>query len=203
MSAAQIRWRSFRRDVLRCFTPHCKAVDIKEGRFWVFGWVFAWVFAWVSGWVFFPLVFAFFVVSCYNLFVVSLYGFFLEGFFMGSLPLSRDSRSARGISVPPFIAPRARVVVGKALWFGASRWVIRRSRRSFSGCVLWAGFPCFGRAARFAAAFGGFCGFPVCVRRLRSRGGAVWVVSVPVAPGQLRPRPVRRLGGKCYFFKRV
>jgi len=118
-------------------------------------------------------------------------------------PAPLVSRSARGLSCPPFIAPRARVVVGKALWFGASRWVIRRSRRSFSRVVLWVGFPCFGRAARFAGAFGGLCGFPICVRRLRSRGGAVWVVSVPVDPAGMRPRPPRRLAAKAYFFKRV
>lgn len=119
-----------------------------------------------------------------------------------SAPAPRLSRSALGLSVPPFIAPPARSVVGKALWFRVSRWSLRKSQRSFSGYVLWCGFSCFGRAARFAAAFGGFCGFPLCLRRVQSRGSVLWLVSVPVDPAGMRPRPVRRLSGDAYFFKR-
>lgn len=117
-------------------------------------------------------------------------------------PVSAARRSAAGLSSPPFIAPRARVVVGKALWFGAARWSLRESSRAFSGAVLWCGFPCFSRAARFAAGFGFYCGFPLCVRRCRSRGGVVWAVSVPVDPAGMRPRPARILRGPAWFVRR-
>ena len=95
-----------------------------------------------------------------------------------SLVSSRSLVSpARGLSGLPLSAPWFRGVVGHALAFGASRWRLRRSARSFSGAVVVVGFADQSAAATFAAAFSGWCGVSLAVRRF----GAVWGVSVPVA----------------------
>lgn len=78
----------------------------------------------------------------------------------------------------PLAAPWFRVVVGHALRAGASRWRLRASSRSFSGAVVVVGFADQSTAAAFAAAFSGWCGLSLAVRRF---GLALWGVSVPVA----------------------
>ena len=74
----------------------------------------------------------------------------LAGFCEVSTMLSSGSHSlissrsliapARGFSPLPLSAPWFRVVVGHALAFGAARWRLRRSARSFSGAVVVVGF---------------------------------------------------------------
>lgn len=112
------------------------------------------------------------------------------------------ARSAAGLSSPPFVAPDARRLVGKALSFGAVRWSVRISQRSFSGYVLVCGFSCFARAFWFASRWGRACGFPLCVRLLRSRGSIVWAVSVPVELGRLRPKSRRNFSHGGWFVRR-
>lgn len=85
---------------------------------------------------------------------------------------------ARGFSGSPLSAPWWRSVTGYALAFGASRWRLRASARSFSGAVVVVGFADPSAAATFAAAFSGWCGLSLAVRRF---GAALWGVSVPVA----------------------
>lgn len=112
----------------------------------------------------------------------------LAGFCEVSTMLSSGSHSlissrsliapARGFSPLPLSAPWFRVVVGHALAFGASRWRLRRSARSFSGAVVVVGFTDQSAASTFAAAFSGWCGVSLAVRRF---GAALWGVSVPVA----------------------
>ena len=82
---------------------------------------------------------------------------------------------ARGFSGLPLSAPWC---TGHALAFGASRWRLRRSARSFSGAVVVVGFADPSAASTFAAAFSGWCGVSLAVRRF---GAALWGVSVPVA----------------------
>ncbi|QQZ31093.1 hypothetical protein HMY34_19925 (plasmid) [Thiothrix subterranea] len=84
----------------------------------------------------------------------------------------------RGFSPLPLSAPWFRAVVGHALAFGAARWRLRRSARSFSGAVVVVGFADQSAASTFAAAFSGWCGVSLAVRRF---GAALWGVSVPVA----------------------
>ena len=99
---------------------------------------------------------------------------------------SRALVVARG-SAPALSAPWWRSLVGSALASGASRWRVRASARSFSGAVVVAGFGCAASAASFAAAWSGWVGFPVAVRRFAGRCGPVFGVSVPVAcPPSLR-----------------
>ena len=83
-----------------------------------------------------------------------------------------------GFSPLPLSAPWWRSVTGHALAFGASRWRLRASARSFSGAVVVVGFADQSAAATFAAAFSGWCGVALAVRRF---GAALWGVSVPVA----------------------
>lgn len=83
-----------------------------------------------------------------------------------------------GFSSVPLSAPWWRAVTGHALAFGASRWRLRASTRSFSGAVVVVGFANQSAALRFAAAFSGWCGLSLAVRRF---GAALWGVSVPVA----------------------
>lgn len=85
---------------------------------------------------------------------------------------------ARGFSGLPLSAPWWRAVTGHALAFGASRWRLRASSRAFSGSVVVVGFADPSAAATFAAAFSGWCGLSLAVRRF---GAALWGVSVPVA----------------------
>ena len=85
---------------------------------------------------------------------------------------------ARGFFGLPLSAPWWRAVAGHALAFGASRWRLRASARSFSGAVVVVGFADQSAAATFAAAFSGWCGLSLAVRRF---GAALWGVSVPVA----------------------
>lgn len=75
-------------------------------------------------------------------------------------------------------APWWRRLVGSALSCGARRWRVRASVRSFSGAVVVVGFSSLAAAAAFAAAWAGWVGFPLAVRRF---AGGVWGVSVPVA----------------------
>jgi hypothetical protein len=85
-----------------------------------------------------------------------------------------------------------RVVVGSALAFGACRWRLRASARSFSGAVVVAGFASQASAVRFGAAWGWWCGLSLCVRGF---AGGVWAVSVPVSAPPYRslslPVPAR------------
>ena len=83
-----------------------------------------------------------------------------------------------GFSPLPLSAPWWRAVTGHALASGASRWRLRRSVRSFSGSVVVVGFADPAAASTFAAAFSGWCGLSLAVRRF---GAALWGVSVPVA----------------------
>lgn len=115
-----------------------------------------------------------------------------------SLVGSRSLVVSRGALVSPLSAPWWRRLVGSALASGACRWRVRASRRSFSGAVVVVGFGCAAAAAGFAAAWSGWVGFPLAVRRFAGRGGPVFGVSVPVAvPPVLRlaapavlPRPL-------------
>jgi hypothetical protein len=110
------------------------------------------------------------------------------GFFVRCPMLSSGSFSlvsSRAFVVPsspslrlPLSAPWFRAVVGHALASGASRWRLRRSVRSFSGAVVVVGFADPVAASTFAAAFSGWCGVALAVRRF---GAALWGVSVPVA----------------------
>lgn len=86
----------------------------------------------------------------------------------------------------PCVAPWWRRVAGAAVFAGAARWCFRRSVRSFSGLVVVAGFPCFGRAARFAARASRFVGFPVGLAPGAASFAGLWVVSVPVWGGGCR-----------------
>lgn len=110
--------------------------------------------------------------------------------------------SSRAVVVPrgplPLLAPWWRRLVGSALAAGACRWRLRASARSFSAAVVVVGFSSPARASAFAAAWSGWVGFPLAVRRFAGRAGPVWGVSVPVAvspslrlaaPGAL-PAPV-------------
>ena len=83
-----------------------------------------------------------------------------------------------GFSPLPLSAPWFRAVVGHALASGAFRWRLRASSRSFSGAVVVVGFADQSAAATFAAAFSGWCGLSLAVRRF---GASLWGVSVPVA----------------------
>lgn len=83
-----------------------------------------------------------------------------------------------GFSPLPLSAPWFRSVVGHALASGASRWRLRASSRSFSGSVVVVGFSDQSAASTFAAAFSGWCGLSLAVRRF---GASLWGVSVPVA----------------------
>lgn len=104
-----------------------------------------------------------------------------------SLVGSRALVVSRGSLVASLAAPWWRSLVGSALAAGACRWRVRRSVRSFSGAVVVAGFGCAAAARAFAAAWSGWVGFPVAVRRFAGRCGPVWGVSVPVAvPPSLR-----------------
>jgi hypothetical protein len=81
-------------------------------------------------------------------------------------------------------APWWRRLVGSALAAGACRWRLRASVRSFTAAVVVVGFSSPAAAAAFAAAWSGWVGFPLAVRRF---AGGVWGVSVPVAvPPSLR-----------------
>ena len=112
---------------------------------------------------------------------------------------SRSLVLSRGSSVAPLSAPWWRRLVGSALASGARRWRVRASARSFSGAVVVVGFGSLAAASAFAAAWSGWCGFPVAVRRF---AGGVFGVSVPVAvPPSLRlaapaalPAPVAWVG---------
>jgi hypothetical protein len=85
------------------------------------------------------------------------------------------------------LAPWWRRLVGSALAAGACRWRLRASARSFSGAVVVVGFRSASAASAFAAAWSGWVGFPLAVRRF---AGPVWGVSVPVAvPPSLRLAP--------------
>lgn len=90
---------------------------------------------------------------------------------------------AAGLRGLPLSAPWWRAVAGHALSVGASRWRLRASSRSFSGAVVVVGFADSAAAAAFAAAFSGWCGVPLAVRRFQS----VWGVSVPVAVAPSSP----------------
>jgi hypothetical protein len=78
----------------------------------------------------------------------------------------------------PLAAPWWRRLVGSALSSGARRWRVRASVRSFSGAVVVVGFRSALAASVFAAAWSGWVGFPLAVRRF---AGPVFGVSVPVA----------------------
>jgi hypothetical protein len=107
-----------------------------------------------------------------------LFGFFFlfGGFVMRQFVFSRSGRL-------PWCAAWWRSVVGASLAAGACRWRLRRSARAFSGAVVVVGFPCLGRARRFAAAWSGWCGVACSLSpRVCPRAGRVWVVSVPVCP---------------------
>jgi hypothetical protein len=89
-----------------------------------------------------------------------------------------------GFGGVPLAAPWWRHLVGAALASGACRWRVRGSGRSFSGAVVVVGFASSGAAVAFAAAWAGWCGCAVALRRRVSGGVPVWAVSVPVAwPG--------------------
>ncbi|MDG4594207.1 MAG: hypothetical protein P9F75_00685 [Candidatus Contendobacter sp.] len=96
------------------------------------------------------------------------------------MALSRSVVVSRGGAV--LAAAPWRRVVGSALSSGAARWRLRSSARSFSGTVVVVGFSCFGRAAAFASAWSGWCGFPVAVSARAGAAGRLWAVSVPVRP---------------------
>ena len=96
-----------------------------------------------------------------------------------SLLSSRAVVVSRGRSV--LSAPWWRRLVGSALAAGALRWRVRRSVRSFSGAVVVVGFVSSAAASAFAAAWSGWVGFPLAVRRFAGRCGPVFGVSVPVA----------------------
>jgi hypothetical protein len=84
-------------------------------------------------------------------------------------------------------SPWWRRLVGSALAAGACRWRVRASVRSFSAAVVVAGFGSAAAAAGFAAAWSGWVGFPLAVRRFAGAAGPVFGVSVPVAvPPSLR-----------------
>ena len=88
----------------------------------------------------------------------------------------RSRCSVGRVSVP------FRRVVGLALARGCCSWVVRSSRRSFSGRVVWCGFSSRGRAASFAFVVSRLVGCVVWVRPAWCSGsGFVWFVSVPVA----------------------
>ena len=108
---------------------------------------------------------------------------------MWSLVSSRSVvASGRGLGGVPLSAPCWRVLVGSALSAGACRWRVRASGRSFSGAVLVAGFSSQVAADAFAAAWSGWCGLSLAVRRFSGRGGVpVWGVSVPVAVAPSAP----------------
>ena len=118
------------------------------------------------------------------------------GFFSGlwgcvvaafSVLSSRSLVVSRGAVVAPLAAPWWRSLVGSALSCGARRWRLRASVRAFSGAVVVVGFRSASAAAVFAAAWSGWVGFPLAVRRF---AGPVWGVSVPVAvPLSLRLSP--------------
>ena len=104
-----------------------------------------------------------------------------------SLVSSRAVVVSRGSLVSPLSAPWWRSLVGSALAAGACRWRVRSSRRSFSSAVVVVGFASSARASAFAAAWSGWVGFPLAVRRFAGRYGTVFGVSVPVAvPPALR-----------------
>jgi len=102
--------------------------------------------------------------------------------------------------VAPLAAPWWRSLVGSALPCGARRWRLRASVQAFSGAVVVVGFRSASAAAVFAAAWSGWVGFPLAVRRFAGPG---WGVSVPVAvlpslrlaPPAVLPAPVAWVGG--------
>jgi hypothetical protein len=85
-----------------------------------------------------------------------------------------------GFGARPLLAPWWRRLVGSALATGAVRWRVRPSARAFSGAVLVAGFPNCGAAIAFAAAWSGWVGCALALRRRSSGGQVLWCVSVPV-----------------------
>ena len=92
---------------------------------------------------------------------------------------------ARGLGGVPLAAPWWRQAAGSALASGACRWRVRASARAFTGSVLVAGFSSCGAAVAWAAAWAGWCGCALALRRRVSGGRVVWAVSVPVSyPGQ-------------------
>ena len=102
-----------------------------------------------------------------------------------------------GLTGQPVAAPWWRVVVGHGLAFGATRWRVRYSARSFTGSVVVVGFASLAGAQRFAQAFAGWAGLSLAVRRYAGRCGPVFGVSVPAAvpvSAPARSRPVGPLG---------
>ena len=100
---------------------------------------------------------------------------------------SRALVVSRGFVVAPLSAPWWRRLVGSALAAGACRWRVRASGRAFSGAVVVVGFGSAVAASAFAAAWAGWVGFPLAVRRFAGAAGPVFGVSVPVAvPPSLR-----------------
>ena len=108
---------------------------------------------------------------------------------MWSLVSSRSLvATGRGLGGVPMSAPCWRVLVGSALSAGACRWRLRASPRAFSGAVVVAGFSSQAAADEFGAAWSGWCGLSLAVRRFSGRGGVpVWGVSVPVAVAPSAP----------------
>ena len=74
------------------------------------------------------------------------------------------------------VAAEWKSVAGKALWFGCERWKLRKSRRSFSGVVLEAGFLSEAKAIEFGSAWAEWAGMSVAVRKYKG----VWAASIPV-----------------------
>ena len=94
----------------------------------------------------------------------------------------RFSFSVRSRSRVSRVCVPFRRVVGLALARGCCSWLLRSSRRSFSGRVVWCAFASRSRAAAFAFVVSRLVGCVVWVRPgWCSVGGFVWFVSVPVA----------------------
>ena len=80
-------------------------------------------------------------------------------------------------------------VMAKALWFGASRWKLRMSSRSFSGVVLEAGFKEEAKAIEFGKAWSEWVGMAIAVRRYKG----VWAASIPVKASKCNKEPREKM----------
>lgn len=80
-----------------------------------------------------------------------------------------------------------RSLVGSALSYGACRWRLRSSSRSFTGAVVVVGFRSRSAADIFSSAWAEWCGVSVAVRGF---AGGVWGVSVPVSASGVSLSPV-------------
>lgn len=87
------------------------------------------------------------------------------------------------------IAAEWKRVVGKALWCGCERWQLRKSRNSFSGAVIEAGFLSETKAIEFGKTWVKFVGMAIAIRRYKG----IWAASIPVKCSSCNKEPREKM----------